>query len=81
MFNLLALVWLELARLVFFLGLLAWLGLVGLVALLCFFRFAVVCLHALLRYGAIYNACLGWFHLARLGLSPLGLVWLGWLPR
>ena len=66
MFNLLALVWLELARLVFFLGLLAcftlvWFG--SLVACLAFVCFAVLCLicFALLAWCSF----LAWFSLLR----------------
>ena len=85
-FNVLALVWLELARLMISLVCLLVLlcfGLVGLVACLASVCFGVPGLLALLCYATI---CDGWivkFHLARLGLSPLGLSPLGlaWLGR
>ena len=81
-FNLLALICLELARLV--LGWLAcFVDLVGLVACFDFVCFAVLLLLALLCFACLIcfamqrNAMLDWFHVVRLGFCPLGLVWLG----
>ena len=91
-FNLLALVFLELARLFFSLvcllvllwfGLVRWLLVLLLFALLCFAWFALLCLLGvlfLLGFLCCVTICDAWldrFHLPRLCLSPLGLVWLG----
>ena len=84
MFNLLAMVWLELARLLSSLVcllVLLWFGLVALVACLTFVCFAVLGLLAFLCYATICDGLIGRFHLARLGLSPQGLFWLGRLAR
>ena len=50
--------------------------LVGLVACLAFIFFSVLGLLILLCYATICDACLGRFHLARLGLGTISLVWL-----
>ena len=50
--------------------------------LLCLLAyFALLCLLGLLCYATVCDAWLGRFHLARLGFSPLGLVWLDRLAR
>ena len=81
MFNLLAIVWLELARLLSSLVCLLVLllfGLVALVACLTFVCFAVLGLLAFLCDATICDGLIGRFHLARLSLSP---VWLGRLAK
>ena len=76
MFNLLALVWLELARHVFFLGLLAWLGLVA-----CFALLFPLCCGLLARFASLWSdiQCLSWLVSlgpASLESARLGLAWL-----
>ena len=82
MFNVLALVWLELARLMISLVcllVLLWFGLVGLVACFAFVRFALLCLLALLCFAwLVCFACLVFFALQRYAmLDMVGFNWTG----
>ena len=59
----------------------SWFGWVCLFACLASVCFAVLGLLAFLCDATICDGLIGRFQLARLGLSPLGLVWLGRLAK